>query len=59
MAIFQLQPNRYELRSGQLEDAPTCPYGNPYQWVGYDLEAKEYVRFTKSVFKKLIRSKLN
>ena len=54
METYRLFPNRYELRSGHVEDAPSCPYGNNYQWIGYDLESNEYVRFTKSVFKLLI-----
>ena len=55
MQMYLAAPDRYELRSGALPDAPFCPYGNRYQWLGYDLQANEYVRFTKSVFKKLIQ----
>ena len=55
MEDFLKKPARYELRSGSSEGAPLCPYGNHFQWIGYDKEALEYVRFTKSVFKKLIR----
>lgn len=51
---FHLEPERYELRPGSEPDAPNCPYGNRYEWVGYDLKTGEFVRFTKSVFKKLI-----
>ncbi len=47
-------PNRYELRKGSEPNAPNCPFGNNYQWIGYDLETQEYVRFTKSIFKKLV-----
>lgn len=54
---FEAQPERYELRSGQEKDAPLCPYGNHFEWIGYDKELKEYVRFTKSVFKVLIQQK--
>ena len=54
MATFLADPDRYELRTGDVPGAPSCPYGNQYQWVGYDLEAQEFVRFTKSVFKRLI-----
>lgn len=56
MQEFLDHPNRYELRSGKEEKAPLCPYGNHYEWLGYDLIENEYIRFTKSVFKKLIRS---
>ena len=54
-ATYSLNPSRYELRKGTAEGAPLCPYGNHFEWIGYDLEEKEYVRFTKSVFKELIR----
>lgn len=54
METYLVNPSRYELRNGNTADAPSCPYGNKYQWIGYDLETKEYVRFTKSVFKLLI-----
>jgi hypothetical protein len=54
MEMYKAAPNRYELRSGAEEGAPACPYGNTYQWVGYDKELQEYVRFTKSVFKLLV-----
>ena len=56
MENYLLNPNIYELRNGtEQTDAPKCPYGNTYQWIGYDVEAKEYVRVTKSVFKLLIK----
>jgi hypothetical protein len=55
MEEYLRAPDRYELRSGQEEDAPLCPYGNHYQWIGYDKVAGEYIRFTKSVFKKLVQ----
>jgi len=51
---FNLEPTRYELRSGSEPDAPNCPFGNRYQWIGFDLKTGEYVRFTKSVFKRLV-----
>jgi len=53
--IYQQAINQYVLVSGFTPGAPTCPYGNHYQWVGYDLLNKKYVRFTKSVYKKLIQ----
>ncbi len=55
METYLRTPDRYELRSGQEEAAPSCPYGNKYQWIGFDKELQTYVRFTKSVFKKLIQ----
>lgn len=55
MLTYLQEPARYELRAGDAEGAPPCPYGNQYAWVGYDKELEEYVRFTKSVFKKLVR----
>ena len=54
MEQYQLEPNSYELRSGIEPNAPLCPFGNHYQWTGFDLERNEYVRFTKSVFKLLV-----
>ncbi len=57
LEIYLRDPHRYELRSGQVEDAPSCPYGNRYQWIGFDKVTGEYLRFTKSVFKRLIQQK--
>ena len=31
------QPDRYELRRGNAPDAPLCPYGNHFEWIGYDI----------------------
>ena len=55
MMEYLAAPARYELRSGKSDDAPSCPYGNRYQWIGFDLQSNEYIRFTKSVFKLLIQ----
>ena len=55
MEQYQIAPSRYELKMGENKDAPLCPYGNHYQWIGYDKKVQEYVRFTKSVFKVLIK----
>jgi len=55
MEEYLLDQERFELQSGEVEGAPLCPYGNHYKWVGYDKYECEYVRFTKSVFKLLIR----
>ena len=51
---YDIDPNRYELRDGREINAPLCPYGNHYKWIGFDLKTNEYVRFAKSVFKLLI-----
>lgn len=56
--VFNLSPDRYELRKGTLPDAPPCPYGHRFKWIGYDKQEMQYVRVTKSVFKRLI-SKLD
>ena len=52
---YDLSPQRYELRDGNQPDAPPCPYGNRYKWIGYDKQEQKYVRFTTSVFKRLIK----
>lgn len=53
---YKLSPDRYELRKGNSEGAPACPYGNQYQWIGFDKESGEYVRFTKRLFKRLVNA---
>jgi hypothetical protein len=52
--IYQQDPDRFSVVSGHQLGAPTCPVGNILQWVGYDKKEDKYVRFTKSVFKKLV-----
>ena len=52
--IFNLSPERYELRKGSMPDAPLCPFGNRFEWIGFDKQQSKYVRLTKSVFKRLI-----
>ena len=54
MEQYQRLPERYRLVSGDTEGAPLCPYGNLYEWIGFDIEKGEFVRFTKSVFKLLV-----
>jgi len=56
---YQQDPDRYILVSGHQEGAPTCSYGNTQQWVGYDKTEQKYIRFTKSVFKRLVAQKEN
>lgn len=53
--LYTSDPDRYELRSGDDSKAPKCPYGNTYKWIGYDKQEQQYVRFTTSVFKQLIK----
>jgi len=56
-AMYQENKERYILVAGTEDGAPRCSYGNIQKWVGYDVERKEYVRFTKSVFLKLVHEK--
>jgi hypothetical protein len=58
MQMYLLDPDRYELRQGSSLGAPLCPYGNTYHWLGFDKIDQAYVRFTKSVFKLLIKKEL-
>lgn len=53
--IYEKDKERYTVVSGHVTGAPTCTFGNVQQWVGYDKKQKRFVRFTKSVFKKLIQ----
>ena len=55
--IYQQDPDRYTVMPGHEEGAPTCSFGNMQQWVGYDKTAQKYIRFTKSVFKQLVKQK--
>ena len=57
--MYDQDTDRYTLVSGHEEGAPTCPYGNMQQWVGYDRVEEKFIRFTKSVFKQLIQEKEN
>ena len=57
MEMFQQDPDRYMLVSGHQDGAPTCSFGNMQQWVGFDNIEKKFIRFTKSVFKKLVQQK--
>lgn len=55
--VYNLTPDRYELRQGTLPDAPPCPFGHRFKWIGFDKGEMKYVRVTKSVFKKMIALK--
>lgn len=57
--IYQQSPGRYILVPGHEEGAPTCSFGNMQQWVGFDQTEQKFIRFTKSVFKKLVQQKEN
>lgn len=52
-ASYDAQPTRYILVDGHSAGAPSCPFGNIRQLVGYDTKDKVYVRFTKSVYQRL------
>ena len=54
---YDLLPKNYLLLKGDTEGAPTCPYGNNYKWIGYNRSEKQFVRFTKSVFRDLIKKR--
>ena len=56
MESFLINPDRYELRKGTTLGAPNCPFGNNYRWIGFDRDTNEYIRFTTSVFKKLVKN---
>ena len=49
---FDSDPARYELKVDP-PNPPLCPYGNPQKYVGFDNKANEYIRFTKSVFRRV------
>lgn len=50
---FDQNPNNFELRVNDI-NAPLCPFGNQRKFIGFDKQRNEYIRFTKSVLKKLI-----
>ena len=50
---FDQNPDNFELRIND-ENAPLCPFGNQRKFIGFDKEKNEYVRFTKSVLKKVL-----
>lgn len=56
---YEHDKDRYTVVSGHTEDAPRCSAGNILTWVGFDKQEKVYVRFTKSVFLRLVRDKVS
>lgn len=53
-AVYQSDVERYELRKDD-PNAPLCPYGNRREFIGFDKQENDYVRFTKSVFLKALK----
>ncbi len=52
--MYAQNPERYTLVEGNTQGAPSCKYGNVAQWVGYDRVKNVFVRYTKSVYNRLI-----
>ena len=52
--MYAQNPERYTLVEGTTQDAPGCKYGNVLKWVGYDQVNNVFVRYTKTVYNRLI-----
>jgi hypothetical protein len=52
---YHKDENRYEIRSGSELSAPSCPFENKYKLIGFDKYSRKYVRFSKSVYRKLLQ----
>ncbi|HWS60189.1 MAG TPA: hypothetical protein VN182_04600 [Flavobacterium sp.] len=52
--MYQTDKDRYELHKND-PNAPLCPYGNQREFIGYDKQENNYVRFTKSVLLKFLK----
>lgn len=50
---FDQNPDNFELRVNDA-NAPLCRFGNRRKLIGFDKQRNEYIRFTKSVLKRLI-----
>ncbi|MFY0607162.1 MAG: hypothetical protein JXR10_10620 [Cyclobacteriaceae bacterium] len=46
----EFDPERYIFRVG-FSDFPSCPFGNTFMGLGYDLKKKEYVRLSPAILK--------
>ena len=46
----EFDPDRYILRKG-FEDFPSCPYGEHFKALGYDLKEQCYVRLAQAILK--------
>lgn len=54
--VFNAEPDRFMLTDGNRHGAPTCPFGNHLPLVGFDISEQQYVRYTKSVYKRIKKS---
>lgn len=50
---FDQNPNNFELRVNDA-NAPLCRFGNRRKFIGFDKQRNEYIRFTKSVLKRIL-----
>ena len=50
---YRMDESRYELRVNDLE-APLCPYGNKRVYIGFDRNKNNYIRFTKTLLRKIL-----
>lgn len=51
--FYQMDESRYDLRVNDPE-APLCPYGNKRVYIGFDRYKNNYIRFTKTILRKLL-----
>lgn len=54
---YEFDSKRYTLKIG-FPDFPTCPYGNSFKMLGYDVEKNEYVRLASTILKDPTLSKI-
>ena len=50
IAKEEFDPDRYVLRKG-FEDFPSCPYGEHFKALGYDMQKQCYVRLAPAILK--------
>jgi len=50
---FDQNPDDFELRVNDV-NAPLCQFGNRRKLIGFDKQRNEYIRFTKSVLKRIL-----
>jgi len=51
--FYQMDESRYDLRVNDPE-AHLCPYGNKRVYIGFDRYKNNYIRFTKTILRKLL-----